>query len=104
MSTATFDDRDGFIWMNGSMVPWRSAQVHVLTHALHYASSVFEGERSYNGKVFRLEEHTDRLIASAQMLDMKVPFTADQINTATYETLKANNIIDGYIRPVAWRG
>ncbi|MHB1205916.1 MAG: branched-chain amino acid aminotransferase [Rhodospirillaceae bacterium] len=104
MSTAGFDDRDGYIWMNGSLIPWRSAKVHVLTHALHYASSVFEGERSYGGKVFRLEEHTERLIASAKMLDMKMPFTAEQINAATYEVLRANNITDGYIRPVAWRG
>ncbi len=104
MSTAGFDDRDGYIWMNGSLVPWRSAKVHVLTHALHYASSVFEGERSYAGKVFRLEEHTERLLESARMLDMKVPFTVKEINDATYETLRANNITDGYIRPVVWRG
>src|SRR4051812_49282875 len=104
MSTAGFDDRDGYIWMNGSLVPWRSAKVHVLTHALHYASSVFEGERSYGGKVFRLQEHTDRLIESARMLDMKVPFTAAQINDGTNEVLRANNITDGYIRPIVWRG
>jgi branched-chain amino acid aminotransferase len=104
MSTAGFDDRDGYIWMNGSLVPWRSAKVHVLTHALHYGSSVFEGERSYGGKVFRLEEHTDRLLASAKMLDMKLSYTADQINTATYELLRANAITDGYLRPVVWRG
>ncbi len=105
MSAAqTFDDRDGFIWLNGALVPWRDAKVHVLTHALHYASSVFEGERSYGGKVFKLEEHTERLFYSAGALDMKIPYTAQQINDATYETLKANNIVDGYIRPMAWRG
>ena len=105
MSTPqTFYDRDGFIWFNGALVPWRGAQVHVLTHALHYASSVFEGERSYGGKVFKLEEHTDRLIESARLLDMKMPFTAAQLNAATYETLRANNITDGYVRPVVWRG
>jgi branched-chain amino acid aminotransferase len=104
MTTATFDDRDGSIWMNGALVPWRTANVHVLTHALHYASSVFEGVRSYNGKIFRLEQHTERLLASAQMLDMKVPFTAEQLNAAHYETIRANNIVDGYIRPLVWRG
>ena len=100
----TFDDRDGYIWLNGALVPWRSAKVHVLTHAMHYASSVFEGERSYGGKIFKLEEHTDRLIESARMLDMKIPFTAQQLNDASYETIRANNITDGYIRPLAWRG
>jgi branched-chain amino acid aminotransferase len=101
---ASFDDRDGFIWMNGQMVPWRDAKVHVLTHALHYASSVFEGERAYSGKVFKLEEHTDRLFFSAKMLDMKIPFTAKEINDATYAVLKANNQADAYVRPVVWRG
>ena len=100
----TFDDRDGYIWLNGALVPWRSAKVHVLTHAMHYASSVFEGERSYGGKIFKLEEHTDRLIESARLLDMKIPFTAQQLNDASYETIRANNITDGYIRPLAWRG
>jgi branched-chain amino acid aminotransferase len=100
----SFDDRDGFIWFNGKLVPWRGAQVHVLTHALHYASSVFEGERSYAGKVFKLEEHTDRLFYSARALDMKIPYTAAEINDATYETLKANAITDGYVRPIVWRG
>ncbi len=101
---ASFDDRDGFIWMNGQLLPWREAKVHVLTHALHYASSVFEGERAYSGKVYRLEEHTDRLFFSAQALDMKIPFTAKQINDATYEVLKANNQTDAYVRPIVWRG
>jgi branched-chain amino acid aminotransferase len=100
----TFDDRDGYIWMNGALTPWRGAKVHVLTHALHYASSVFEGERSYGGKVFKLEEHTDRLFESAKLMDMTIPFTQQQINDATYETLRANNITDGYVRPIAWRG
>lgn len=104
MSALTFDDRDGFIWFNGKLMPWRDAKVHVLTHALHYASSVFEGERSYGGKIFKLEEHTDRLFESARLLDMKIPFTAQQINDASYETIKANNITDGYLRPLAWRG
>ncbi len=101
---ASFDDRDGFIWMNGQLVPWRDAKVHVLTHALHYGSSVFEGERAYNGKVYRLEEHTDRLFYSAEALDMKIPYTAKEINDATYAVLKANNQTDAYVRPVVWRG
>lgn len=101
---ASFDDRDGFIWMNGQMVPWRDARAHVLSHALHYASSVFEGERAYAGKVFRLEEHTDRLFTSAKMLDMTIPFTPKEINDATNAVLKANNQTDAYIRPIAWRG
>ncbi len=100
----TFDDRDGYIWFNGALVPWRSAKVHVLTHALHYASCVFEGERSYGGKVFKLEEHTARLFDSARMLDMKIPYTPGEINAAHGELMKANNITDGYFRPLAWRG
>ena len=101
---ASFDDRDGTIWMNGQMIPWRDAKVHVLSHALHYASSVFEGERAYSGKVFKLEEHTERLFFSAKTLDMTVPFTPKEINDATYAVLKANNQTDAYIRPVVWRG
>ena len=100
----TFDDRDGLIWLNGALVPWRSAKVHVLTHALHYASCVFEGQRSYEGNIFKLNEHTNRLLSSAQLLDMKVPFTAKEISKASYDTLKANNIVDGYLRPMIWRG
>lgn len=101
---ASFDDRDGTIWMNGQMLPWRDAKVHVLTHALHYASSVFEGERAYSGQVFKLEEHTERLFFSAKALDMTIPFTAKEINDATYAVLKANSQTDAYIRPVVWRG
>ena len=100
----TFDDRDGFIWLNGALVPWRSAKVHVLTHALHYASCVFEGQRSYEGNIFKLNEHTNRLLFSAKLLDMKVPFNAEEINNAAYETLRANNILNGYLRPMIWRG
>jgi len=104
MSTATFDDRDGYIWLNGGLIPWRDARVHMLTHALHYASSVFEGVRAYNGKVFKLEEHTARLFNSAEVLDLKMPYTQAQLNAAQVETLRANNITDGYLRPIAWRG
>jgi len=104
MTTATFDDRDGFIWSNGELMPWRGTKVHVLTHGLHYGSCVFEGVRCYNGKVFKLEEHTQRLFASAKQLDMKIPFTPEQLNAAQLEVLRANNITDGYLRPLAWRG
>lgn len=104
MSAQSFDDRDGYIWFNGELHPWRETRPHVLTHALHYASSVFEGERIYNDKVFKLEEHTDRLFFSAEILDMKIPYSRDEINAATYEAIRANGIKDGYVRPIAWRG
>jgi branched-chain amino acid aminotransferase len=99
-----YHDRDGFIWFDGKMVPWREAQVHVLTHALHYASAVFEGERSYGGEIFKLREHTERLIESGRMLDFEIPYSADEIDQACRDTLKANGLTDGYIRPIAWRG
>jgi branched-chain amino acid aminotransferase len=106
MATAglPFDDRDGFIWYDGRLVPWRDAKLHVLTHALHYASCVFEGERVYNGKVFRLDDHNARLINSGKILGFEVPASMDDLTKATLELVKANNIIDGYVRPVAWRG
>ncbi|MDX2308185.1 MAG: branched-chain amino acid aminotransferase [Hyphomicrobium sp.] len=99
-----YHDRDGFIWFDGQLVPWREANVHILTHALHYASAVFEGERSYGGEIFKLREHTERLIASGRMLDFEIPFSADEIDAACVATLRANNLTDGYIRPIAWRG
>ena len=99
-----YDDRDGFIWIDGELVPWRDATVHILTHALHYASSVFEGERAYNGKIFKSREHSARLIASGEMLDMPIPYSVDEIEAAKEATLKANNLTDAYIRVVAWRG
>lgn len=99
-----FDQRDGFIWMDGALVPWGSCKVHVLTHGLHYASSVFEGVRAYNGNIFKLEEHTQRLLYSAETLGFEIPFSADAINAACAETLKANQLSDGYLRPIAWRG
>lgn len=104
MGIIPFDDRDGFIWWNGELKPWRDATLHVLSHALHYASCVFEGERVYNGKVFKLTEHSTRLIESGRILGFDVPFTAEEIDAATMEAVKANNITDGYVRPVAWRG
>ncbi len=99
-----YDDRDGFIWMDGKLVPWRDANVHILTHALHYASSVFEGERCYNGKIFLGRKHSERLIFSGSELDMQIPYTVDQIEEAKYAVLKANGLTDAYVRAVAWRG
>lgn len=99
-----FDDRDGFIWFDGRLIPWREAAIHVLSHGLHYASCVFEGERSYNGAIFRSEDHSKRLIDSAKILYMDLPFTVQQLEQAKLDVLRANNIRDGYIRPVAWRG
>ncbi|MBT3765278.1 MAG: branched-chain amino acid aminotransferase, partial [Rhodospirillales bacterium] len=104
MSGATFDDRDGDIWYDGKMVPWRDANVHILSHALHYASSVFEGVRVYNGKIFKLTEHSERLGFSANELGFELPYTVAEIDQACLDVCKANDIVDGYIRPVAWRG
>ena len=104
MSILPFDDRDGFIWLNGELREWRSSNLHILTHALHYGSAVFEGERVYNKKVYKLAEHTDRLFYSAEVLDIKIPFTKEEINEATYLAISANSIEDGYVRPIVWRG
>ncbi|HEY1245674.1 MAG TPA: branched-chain amino acid aminotransferase [Hyphomicrobiaceae bacterium] len=104
MSLVPFDDRDGQIWHDGKLVPWREAKIHVLTHALHYASCVFEGERVYNGKVFKLAEHSQRLIDSANVLGFELPWSRAEIEAATNAVVKANGIADGYVRPVAWRG
>jgi branched-chain amino acid aminotransferase len=99
-----FDDRDGWIWMDGKLVPWRDAQIHVLSHALHYASSVFEGQRAYNGEIFRLRDHSERLHKSARIMGFEIPWSVDQLNEACIDVLKANNLVDAYMRPVAWRG
>ncbi len=104
MSLIPFDDRDGFIWLDGKLVPWRDAKTHVLTHGLHYGSCVFEGERAYGGRIFKSREHTERLHKSAELLGFSVPYSVEEIERAKEETLKANNITDGYLRPVAWRG
>ncbi len=100
----TFDDRDGWIWFDGKLVPWREANVHVLTHAMHYASSVFEGQRAYNGEIFKLSEHSQRLHKSAQILGFEIPWSVAEIDAACREVLKANKLVDAYMRPVAWRG
>ena len=104
MALVPFDDRDGVIWMDGAMVPWRDAKLHVLSHGLHYASGVFEGERAYSGNVFKLREHTMRLIQSGRILGFEIPWTADEIDAACKEVLAANGLTDGYVRPIAWRG
>jgi len=99
-----FDDRDGYIWLDGKMMPWRDAKLHVLSHGLHYGGSVFEGERSYGGRIFKLREHSERLIRSGDLIDMKINMSAKEIEDASREVLEANKIVDGYVRPVAWRG
>jgi branched-chain amino acid aminotransferase len=99
-----FDQLEGHIWYDGEFVPWADAKLHVLSHGLHYASAVFEGERAYGGEVFKLEEHTDRLHESARLLGFDIPYSADVINDATRELLKRGNLVDAYVRPIAWRG
>ena len=104
MSLIPFDDRDGIIWFDGKMVAWRDAKLHVLTHGLHYGSAVFEGERAYSGNIFKLEAHTERLITSGKLLGFDIPHTAAQINEACKAVLKANDLVDAYVRPIAYRG
>ena len=99
-----FDARDGQIWLDGSLVTWRDAKLHVLTHALHYGSAVFEGARAYGGEVFKLTEHSQRLVDSASALDFEIPFSVAEIDDACREAVKANNLVDAYVRPIAWRG
>jgi len=104
MALVPFDDRDGWIWLDGEFIPWREAKLHVLTHAMHYGSAVFEGERMYDGRIFALDEHTRRLFRSAELLDFEIPYTVDQIARASAETCARNGLTDCYIRPIAWRG
>lgn len=104
MSIIPFDDRDGLIWLNGEMVPWRDAKTHSLPHGLHYASMVFEGERSYGGTIFKSREHTMRLRNSCQLLDFDIPYSDDEMEAVKAEVLKANDIVDGYVRAFCWRG
>jgi branched-chain amino acid aminotransferase len=99
-----YDDRDGLIWLDGALVPWREANLHVLSHALHYASCVFEGERVYDGRIFKLSEHSQRLMKSAEVLGFEVPYDLAAIDEASKRVVAANGIGDGYVRPVAWRG
>jgi branched-chain amino acid aminotransferase len=104
MSLVPFDERDGWIWLDGQFAPWREAKVHVLTHGLHYASAVFEGERMYGGEIFELTAHTERLFKSAEILDMVIPFTVAEIDQACKETCARNGLVDAYVRPIVWRG
>ncbi|MEM7547474.1 MAG: branched-chain amino acid aminotransferase [Pseudomonadota bacterium] len=104
MAGPAYDDRDGHIWMDGQMIDWREAKVHVLTHALHYGSSVFEGERAYGGKIFKGHEHSLRLIESAKAMDIPSPYTAEEIDAAKDEALKSSGLSDAYIRAFMWRG
>jgi len=104
MAGSAYDDRDGSIWYDGEMVDWRDAKVHLLTHALHYGSSVFEGVRMYGGKIFKLREHSERLINSARIMGFDIPFSVEQIDQACVDACAVNSITDGYLRPIAWRG
>jgi len=99
-----FDDRDGFIWFDGEMVPWRDAKIHALTHGLHYGSCVFEGERAYGGAIYKSAEHTERFFKSGELMGFKIPYDAETILSAKEEVVKANGFSDAYLRPVAWRG
>ena len=104
MELVPFDDRDGWIWWDGALVPWQDAKLHVLSHGLHYASAVFEGERAYAGNIFRLRDHTERLVGSGRILAFDIPFSVEQIDAACQEVLTANRLTDAYVRPIAWRG
>ena len=104
MSVLPFDQRDGFIWMNGNLVPWREAKLHVLSHGLHYASCVFEGERAYGGQIFKSTEHSERFKRSANVLDFEIPYSVAELDAAKQLVVDKNNLTDCYVRPVAWRG
>ena len=104
MALKPYDQREGFIWMNGELIPWQDARVHLLTHALHYGSAVFEGERAYDGEIFKLTEHSQRLHESAKGLDFEIPYSVAEIDKACREVVRANKLTDGYVRPIAWRG
>jgi branched-chain amino acid aminotransferase len=104
MAVTPYDKREGFIWMNGELLPWGDARVHLLTHALHYGSGVFEGERVYDGEIFKLTEHSQRLHESAKGLDFEIPYSVAEIDKASREVVRANKLVDGYVRPIAWRG
>ncbi|MEL7028194.1 MAG: branched-chain amino acid aminotransferase [Pseudomonadota bacterium] len=104
MSEAPFDKREGLLWFDGEMIPWADAQCHVLSHALHYASSVFEGERAYDGEIFKLREHTERLFHSARRMDMTPEYSVEEIDAACNEAVRRNGLSDAYVRPIMWRG
>ena len=102
--TVAYDKREGLIWMDGKLINWKDANVHILTHAMHYASSVFEGERCYNGKIFKSKQHSERLKRSALLIDFEVPYSIEEIETAKKDVLRANNHNEAYVRAIAWRG
>lgn len=104
MINLDFNQRDGVIWMNGKLIPWQDAKTHIMDHGLHYASSVFEGERVYNSKIFKLQQHTIRLFNSAKLLGFEIPYSVEEIINATNEVIKAQKIENGYVRPIAWGG
>ena len=104
MSVLPFDQRDGFIWLNGRILPWADAKLHVLSHGLHYGSCVFEGERAYEGRIFKSREHSERFRKSAQILDFEIPYSVDELEAAKTLVLEKNGWKDCYVRPVAWRG
>lgn len=99
-----FHDRDGFIWFNGELIDWRDAKLHVLTHALHYGSAVFEGIRAYGGEIFELTQHSERLVEGARIIDFEIPYSVAEIDEACRQVMKANNLVEAYLRPIAWRG
>ena len=100
----SFDNREGWIWMNGSFIPWKKATIHVINQGLHYASAVFEGERAYNGKIFKSKEHTERLFKSAEIMGIEIPFSHEQIDNAKNDLLQKMNLKNCYVRPIVWRG
>jgi len=102
MSVIPFDEREGTIWFDGAMVPWREAKIHVLSHGLHYGSAVFEGERAYGGRIFKSRQHSERLRRSAELLDFTIPYSVDEIEAAKALILKTSGLSDAYLRPVAW--
>ena len=104
MAGISFDQRDGWIWFNGEIVPWKEAKVHVLTHGLHYGSSVFEGERAYDGVIFKSTEHSIRFKKSAEIMDFEIPYSIEELNAAKDKVVALNGGGDQYVRPVAWRG
>ncbi|MGE0828127.1 MAG: branched-chain amino acid aminotransferase [Hyphomonadaceae bacterium] len=104
MAEAPYHDRDGWIWVNGAFKPWREANVHVLTHGLHYASAVFEGERSYEGTIFRSREHSERLHNSARLMGFDIPYSVDELERAKAETVARTGLASAYVRAIAWRG
>jgi len=99
-----YDQREGVIWFNGELIPWTDARVHLLTHALHYGSAVFEGMRAYDGEIFKLTEHNQRLHTSAEILDFEIPYSVAELDKAARDVVRANNLSDAYVRPLAWRG